>query len=255
MKLLVLDDLLISLDMSNRMQVNNIILADEDFAEYQKIIMTHDRGFYEEIRRQIVTAQHQWVFGELSCVDGNAPEVREQQEKLAQAETLLREGRYEEAGLKLRKSVEETLRRFTNNYPDSGEFKKLSDLLRQARSNLEHVAINNLGKLLDDPDLDETALQLAIPDSMADLTSNDDLSPEQKTRAYRNRTALRKLLASLHTERRVANSVLEQIAHVKDRILNPAAHAGTSPLYEGEMEDALDLVRQLKDVLHSEAKE
>jgi hypothetical protein len=249
MKLLVLDDLLISLDMSNRMQVIKIILSDEDFADYQKIIMTHDRGFHSEIRRQIGIAHHKWVFGELHCADGNAPELREQPDKLAFAEMLLREGRYDEAALQLRKSAEETLRQFTSNYPDSGDFKSLSELLRQARSNLERTALNELGKLLDDPDLDEATLQLVIPNNMSDLVSNESLSAEQTTRCCGRRTALRKLLSALHSERRLAISVLAQIDHVKDRILNPAAHAGNPPLYEGEMEDALALVRRLKDTL------
>ena len=254
-KLLVIDDLLISLDMSNRMQVIKIILADEDFADYQKIIMTHDRGFYEEIRRQIGATYHQWVFGELFCTNGNAPEVREQLDELAFAETLLRDGRYDEAALQLRKSAEDTLRKFINNYPDSGDFQSLSSLLRQARSNLERATLNNLEKLLDDPDLDDATLQLIIPDNMIDLVGNEALSAEQKTQCCGRRQTVRNLLSSLRADRRLAISVLDQIDHVKNRILNPAAHAGNSPLYESEMNDAWDLVKQLKDMLVSEVND
>ncbi|MEA1992036.1 MAG: hypothetical protein U9N58_07565, partial [Thermodesulfobacteriota bacterium] len=185
----------------------------------------------------------------------NAPEVREQPDKLAFAEKFLREGRNDEAALQLRISAEETLRQFTNNYPDSGGFKSLSDLLRQARGNLERTALNELGKLLDDPDLDEATLQLVIPDNMSDLVSNDALSADQKTRCCGRRTALQKLLSALCTEHRLAVSILAQIDHVKDRILNPAAHAGNPPLYEREMQEALELVKQLKDVLSCEIRE
>ncbi|RTU80475.1 hypothetical protein DY980_34285, partial [Pseudomonas aeruginosa] len=45
LKLLVLDDLLVSLDMSNRMRVVDILLSDT-FANYQKIILTHELGFF-----------------------------------------------------------------------------------------------------------------------------------------------------------------------------------------------------------------
>lgn len=45
LKLLVLDDLLVSLDMSNRMKVVEILLTDAALANYQKIILTHDLGF------------------------------------------------------------------------------------------------------------------------------------------------------------------------------------------------------------------
>lgn len=53
-KLLVLDDLLVSLDLSNRMKVVEILLS-ETFDNYQKIILTHDLGFFREFRRMIGT--------------------------------------------------------------------------------------------------------------------------------------------------------------------------------------------------------
>jgi wobble nucleotide-excising tRNase len=50
LKLLVLDDLLVSLDMSNRMKVVEIFLSGT-FDNYQKIILTHDYGFFREFAR------------------------------------------------------------------------------------------------------------------------------------------------------------------------------------------------------------
>src|SRR5205085_5229300 len=61
LKLLVLDDLLVSLDMSNRMKVVEILLSDT-FANYQKIILTHELGFFEEIRRRIGFSSPDWGF-------------------------------------------------------------------------------------------------------------------------------------------------------------------------------------------------
>ena len=64
-KILVLDDLLISLDMSNRDVVLEIIL--NLFNEYQLIILTHDKAFYNLIKRRIETDDQQsnWIFKEL----------------------------------------------------------------------------------------------------------------------------------------------------------------------------------------------
>ena len=59
-KLLVLDDLLVSLDMNNRMQVVEILLS-ETFSDYQKIILTHEKGFFEEVRRMIGERSHRLV--------------------------------------------------------------------------------------------------------------------------------------------------------------------------------------------------
>ena len=61
LKLLVLDDLLVSLDMSNRMKVVEILLS-QSFANYQKIILTHDLGFFQEFRRMIGSNSPSWGF-------------------------------------------------------------------------------------------------------------------------------------------------------------------------------------------------
>lgn len=53
-KILVLDDLLLSLDMGNREAVLNIVL-DEYLNDYQLIILTHDRGFFQTILSYIKT--------------------------------------------------------------------------------------------------------------------------------------------------------------------------------------------------------
>ena len=54
-KFLVLDDMLISLDMSNRMTVVKIILTDPDFADFQLIILTHDKSFFNLIKRKTIS--------------------------------------------------------------------------------------------------------------------------------------------------------------------------------------------------------
>ena len=60
-KLLVLDDLLVSLDMSNRMKVVEILLSDT-FDDYQKIILTHEFGFFQEFRRKVGAGDPDWCF-------------------------------------------------------------------------------------------------------------------------------------------------------------------------------------------------
>ena len=57
----MLDDLLVSLDMSNRMKVVEILLS-ETFANYQKIILTHEFGFFREFRRKIGANHPGWCF-------------------------------------------------------------------------------------------------------------------------------------------------------------------------------------------------
>ena len=51
LKILALDDVLIGLDMSNRLPVLDVL--DEDFADYQIFLTTYDKAWYE-----IVQAAH-----------------------------------------------------------------------------------------------------------------------------------------------------------------------------------------------------
>jgi energy-coupling factor transporter ATP-binding protein EcfA2 len=60
-KLLVLDDVLIGLDMANRMPVLQIL--KEDFADWQIILLTHDRVWYEMV--QVEMTGNEWKGYEL----------------------------------------------------------------------------------------------------------------------------------------------------------------------------------------------
>lgn len=67
LKVLVLDDLMISLDMSNRDRLMNLILSDTDLIKYQILFLTHDKGLYNFVHHKIT--QHgslaQWKIKEM----------------------------------------------------------------------------------------------------------------------------------------------------------------------------------------------
>lgn len=69
-QILCIDDMLISLDMSNRLEVIDYLL-DTYSVDYQLIIMTHDRALYRIIENKIAKrkAESHWVKKELYCVD------------------------------------------------------------------------------------------------------------------------------------------------------------------------------------------
>lgn len=250
MKLLVLDDLLISLDMSTRMQVIKIILSDEDFADYQKIIMTHDRGFYREIRRQIGTEHDGWVFQRLHLENGRSPTITQDHDELKWADALLQQGRYDEAALQLRKAAEEFLRNFVGKAFSSERFVSLSKLLKKAQRKIDTSLLKKLFVVLDRWESEGNgALERLLPSGKEDITGDANLSLEEKTRHCQRRAELRNLIQELHGPHRDASCILEQIEQMKDRILNPAAHAGDPPLYASGIEDALSLIQQLRDVL------
>ncbi len=107
-KFLVLDDLLISLDMSNRERVLDIIL--QEFSKYQLIILTHDRNFFELLRHQIKKfGQDDWKYIEMFESEKNGipqPFIKESDTYLDKAEKYFNLKEYEIAGNFLRKEAE-----------------------------------------------------------------------------------------------------------------------------------------------------
>lgn len=129
-KFLVLDDLLISLDMSNREKVLDIIL--QEFSKYQLIILTHDRNFFELLRHRIKKfGQEDWKYIEMfECEKHGIPRPLkfESDSYLGQAEHFLLNGRFEIAGNLLRKEAENFTKRFLPDRYKLGEFGQLKPL-------------------------------------------------------------------------------------------------------------------------------
>ena len=75
-KLLVLDDVLVGLDMANRIPVLNIL--EEYFSDWQIMLLTHDRVWYEMV--QVNMASQDWLEYELWLgADGVTPLYRPRQ--------------------------------------------------------------------------------------------------------------------------------------------------------------------------------
>jgi len=154
-KLLVLDDLLLSLDMSNRDIVLDIILS-EGLKKYQIIILTHDKNFFELIRHKIKRSKHsKWKFIEMyESIKNDVPQplIFESDSYLGNAEHFLKEKKYEIAGNYLRKEAEHFCKKFlTDRYKlgQFGQLKPLAMLLQEAvlfskQNGIEHKLLEDL---------------------------------------------------------------------------------------------------------------
>lgn len=136
-KFLILDDVLISLDMSNREIVLNIIL--KEFNDYQLIILTHDRNFFELLRHRIKRfGQENWRYIEMYDYEKDGipqPLIFESQSYIGQAEWYLKNGKFEIAGNFLRKEAENFVKQFLpDNYKlgEYGQLKPLAIMLTEA---------------------------------------------------------------------------------------------------------------------------
>jgi hypothetical protein len=145
LKLLVLDDLLISLDYSHRRPVLEVI-ADL-FEGWQIILLTHDR-FWFELAREQLSGQPWKAIEVYEKVDGDGllrPQIWESEEDLV-AETLKQARRFladnhpAAAANYARTACELTLRRYARNhslqfsYTDDPQKIKLNDLLLKGQA-------------------------------------------------------------------------------------------------------------------------
>ncbi|MFY7865603.1 AAA family ATPase [Roseateles sp.] len=249
LKLLVLDDLLVSLDMSNRMKVVEILLS-ETFASYQKIILTHELGFFREFRRKLGAGHPEWCF--LGLHGSAAANIQAKNEKtdVQKAEDYLHGNDLDEAALCLRKACEDTAKRFIDHIEviPTKDFVGLAEALRAARNKvLAELPVQLYERVL--RNTPEAHRDLLIPSGNDDIETNAALDNATKGRLKTNRERLRRLVQDEHVERLRQIKLIDDILACTERVLNPAAHSGTPPLYEEEVRNALALILQLEAAL------
>lgn len=135
-KILCLDDMLISLDMGNREKVIKTFLNTDKltvlnyFDEFQKVIFTHDRGFYNLCKQRIEKDLNpkNWLFKEMYFDEESSPPkpyIADNSNEFTKAESFLKSFDYPAAANSLRQGLEGIMR---NILPKS----KKSDIQRGA---------------------------------------------------------------------------------------------------------------------------
>lgn len=113
LNVLALDDLLISLDMSNRQIVLKLLLEQYQ-NDYQLLIFTHDKQFFNLAKRTIETQykKSNWLFWEMyenNIGSTPKPYFKPEKDSVLVAEDFLIQNDYPAAGIYLRKEVERLL--------------------------------------------------------------------------------------------------------------------------------------------------
>ena len=147
-KILVLDDLLISLDMSNRDNVLDLIL--KEFENYQIMIMTHDRLFFELAKHKIKKlGNEQWKYIEMyETVKTDIPQpfITYSETYLEKAKKYFNKKEYEIAGNFLRKEAESFCKEFLPKRrqftPDYTPYSDLNGLINQSILVAKEVGLN-----------------------------------------------------------------------------------------------------------------
>ena len=110
LKILALDDVLIGLDMSNRMPVIDIL--KEYFSDYQIFFMTYDRAWYEIVKQR--TADSEWKYAEfyLKTDEYEIPIYVEDRAYLEKAKEYFKVNDYKACAIYLRTAFEVAIKRF-----------------------------------------------------------------------------------------------------------------------------------------------
>ena len=244
LKILVLDDLLISLDMSHRIAIIDFILNDEDLQDYQIIVLTHDRGFFQLLRQKISSSK--WKVFEFYNQD-EKQYIKESKNDFEKAKELFDNKDYEASANYLRKETERILKHFLdpNLKCINKEFKNLEDLLNRVKNELEEKFIKDFRSAFKLKDFDEILLSKID----TDFEDDQDLDSHQKgiLRGLKNR--LFKFTKKYHSYKTTELQIFDELKRVKDRVLNPSSHNSEAPIFGQEVQEAIDLIGRLKEFL------
>lgn len=110
LKLLVLDDVLIGLDMSNRLPILGVL--ENFFPNHQKVITTYDRQWYEMVRLRTQDADWNYIeFYRGRLEDFEMPILKDAQSYLDKAREHLNAKDYKACAVYIRTAFEETLKK------------------------------------------------------------------------------------------------------------------------------------------------
>jgi AAA15 family ATPase/GTPase len=242
-KILVLDDMLVSLDMSNRMVVSKIILEDSDLQDFQKIILTHDKGFFDILKSK--TDSSEWVYLEFykdeKRIDSRL-QVKINKTELEKAKEFLIENEFDACANYLRKEAEIILKRYLNKELNN-QFETLSNLIGQSKNKIESERLARFNKLFQ-------RRTLPLEKLKADLDTDATLTPDIKGQLQTVRSHLVNFLIQQSEQETKVSKLLDELNTIKNRILNPGSHRTPTPYYEQELKDAIQVVEQLYALLN-----
>lgn len=239
LNVLVLDDLLVSLDMSNREKVLSILLDDELISAFQIIILTHDKAFYEKSRELFrFRARTKWKFFEM-YLDINEtdnieqPFIKEYGAKYNHIEVAkehFKNKDYPASANYLRKEVEWQFDKYL-------QLDNLDDKILLSKIKSNHDFIKNIGE-----DLKNIINKLKSFENIERMPEDIRLS---KCTEFSNN--LVEILNSISTK--INNNFyfveFENIRFILKNVLHPQSHNDlTRPLYKVELERALEYVEE-----------
>jgi energy-coupling factor transporter ATP-binding protein EcfA2 len=266
-KVLVLDDLLLSLDMGKRMEVINFVLTNDKFTNYQLFIFTHDKGFYNVLRNNLIKSDGDWKCFEFyensNPTQYKNPLVIENLDSLKKAEKLLTGDpeanppvppKYDECALYLRKKAEELIRMFYDpgleNLSRFEVLEKLANSLGGFEKEFNGRIRSAFTSMLDDDNLltEEIVNRLSSDPYINRALPREEIIKTNglKFKIFRVVSEFQKHRTAIKTHRENLVNRCKEVDELRDRILNHGAHPTGEPLFAGELAVAVETMEQLQ---------
>lgn len=238
-KILVLDDLLVSLDMSNREKFLSILLEDELISTFQIIILTHDKAFYEKSRELFrFKDRTKWKYFEMYLdiddVDNiEQPYIKEFGEEytnLDVAKQHLKDKDYPACANYLRKEVEWQFDKYL-------KLENLDEKILLSKIKSNHDLIKKIGE-----DIKNIINKLKLFDNISQIPEVERI---QKCTDFANLVSTSLDNAIDKIDREFYFVEFESFRFILKNVLHPQSHNDlTRPLYKIELERALSYVEE-----------
>lgn len=149
LKFIILDDLLVSLDMRNREKVLELLLSQDFVDNYQIIILTHDKMFFQMAKHKInIMEQDNWKYVEMYEVKdelGNSkPHIKISRTHFEKAIEFNSSSNLPEAANNLRKASEEFCKKILSKKQAISEDYSAFDLNGMIEHSLNFALMNDL---------------------------------------------------------------------------------------------------------------
>lgn len=214
-RLLILDDVLLSLDMAHRLPLLRVLR--ERFASWQVLLLTHDRAWYEIAKQQLNGWAHQELFTQ-QVGDYEQPMSRSDQDHLCWAIDFLVQGHVKAAAVHIRTKFEEVLKWACHSL---GIAVKYHPDPRKVSASDFWAAVSG-----------------ATYDNIPAVASSTDANG--KFRWWQPKP---------DAESVVSTELKERITHALSWVLNPLSHSQSVDRYRGEIEDAIFAVADLEQAI------
>lgn len=252
LQILALDDLLISLDLDNRVKLIEAILKLYG-TEYQLFIFTHEKGFFNELKRNINDNLSDWKLYEFQSPENQKLRYKDAKSEMQKAKAFLENGDYENCALELRKLGEIIFKNFlTKNKSEIFNIKdyvSFSQMLDEAKNIISQSILQKFQDGILKLGLSADEWEYIKAENFNEIKISPDINKGVKEKIFKARTAVFDTAQAVKAETHDALQFVNQVRKIKDRLLNYGAHPSDDTLYKTEMEDAVVLFEKLQNIL------